>query len=73
MSIPEGHGEDEAVGGERRGWSRWHRPTPSQMSMLVMSNELFGQEWDPAFGLEVYVESLFGAADIAMDAALKLG
>lgn len=43
------------------------------MSMLVMSNELFGQEWDPAFGLEVYVESLFGAADIAMDAALKLG
>ena len=42
------------------------------MRHMVESDELFGQEWSPAFGHAVYVESLVRAADIAMDAAAKL-
>ncbi len=40
--------------------------------MVVVSDELFGSEWNPAFGQSIYVESLVRAADVTMDAAAKL-
>ncbi len=39
---------------------------------VVVSDELFGKEWNPAFGHAVYVGSLVRGADITMDTAAKL-
>ncbi len=39
--------------------------------IVVVSDELFGHAWNPAFGHAVYLESLVRAADVIMDAATK--
>jgi nucleoside phosphorylase len=41
--------------------------------VVAVSDELFGDDWNPGFGHAVYLDSLLRAADAAMDVAARLG